>query len=217
MRREPHGDELLAPYVDGVGELTPAERRAVEHALDEPGGRDEEAAVRGVIERLRALPPEGDEPDWAAMERAIRSAVGDEAPQPWWRRWRWLAPASTLVTALAVLLVVLWRRPDADVMRAVPDAGVPTAAAPPVQDVVALWLDGHAVEVDLALAPDALDGGDEAEADELGVASAEWPRGGLDEVGLLPSADLGWVDQLDGDALSRAERWLDAAERGKKG
>lgn len=212
MRREPNGDELLAPYVDGVGELTSAERRAVERALDAPGGRDEEAAVRDVIDRLRALPPEGDEPDWAAMERAIHSAVGAEVPRPWWRRWRWIAPASTLVTAMAVMLVVLWRRPDAGMMIDAPDAGVPAAVAPPAPEVVALWLDGHAVEVDLALAPDALDA-------ERGGA-AEWQRAEDaegDEVGLLPSADLGWVDQLDGDALSRAERWLEDAERGKKG
>jgi hypothetical protein len=57
-----------------------------------------------------------------------------------------------------------------------------------------VWLDGDAVEVD-DVDPAALP--DEPAAEDDSVAS-----------GLLPAADLGWVDQLDEGALDRAESWL---------
>ncbi|HEX7839715.1 MAG TPA: hypothetical protein VF469_19705, partial [Kofleriaceae bacterium] len=67
---------LLAAYVDGVAELLPDERREVEALLArDPGARVESEAVHALLGRLRALPPEGGEPDWAAMERSIRQAV----------------------------------------------------------------------------------------------------------------------------------------------
>lgn len=200
MPRDVDDQDLLAAYVDGVAELAPDERRAIEAALaDSPDARADEAEVRGLIDQLRALPPEGEEPDWAAMERSIRAAVGDRVPRPWWRRWQWIAPASTLLTGLAVLMLVLWRQPVAPLGEPAPVRHAVSAPAPH-DDVVALWLDGAEVDVDPDVAPEMLD-----------VAMGD--DGDGDEIGLLPTDDLGWVDQLDGDALSRAERWLDGARR----
>src|SRR5262245_62960485 len=84
---------LLTAYVDGVAELSPDERKRIEARLaDDPPARADEAEVRALLGRLRELPPEGNEPDWSAMERSIRAAVGSEVPRPWWRAWRWLVP-----------------------------------------------------------------------------------------------------------------------------
>src|SRR5882724_9244662 len=118
----------------------------------------DEAATRGLIDRLRALPPEGAEPDWAALERSIRDAVGHDVPRPWWRRLRWLAPTVTLVTASAVLLLALWPRPATV---SIPVANPPSERASATGrdaehdshvpgQVVALWLDGAEVDVDLS-------------------------------------------------------------------
>src|SRR5690349_1729368 len=89
--------ELLAAYVDGVAELPIEDRRAVETWLaGDPDARADAAAVHGLLDQLRALPPSGgDEPDWAAMERSIRLAVDAVPSRPWWRRWQWLVPAMT--------------------------------------------------------------------------------------------------------------------------
>jgi hypothetical protein len=214
---------LLAAYVDGVAELSPDERRPVESWLArEPGARADADAVHGLIDRLRALPShDGDEPDWGAMERSIRLAVGDEVPRRWWRRWRWLVPTMTFATAAAVLLLI-WPR-SGEPVRAVPHVPAPATttdragAAPdePGDGVVALWLDGAEVDIDVS-APEAL-------RDLLGDAP---PRPGdpgeleeADEVGLLPATDLAWVDHLDDAALDRAEHWLTnpAGLTGKKG
>src|SRR4051812_39433380 len=89
-------DELLTAYVDGVAELSPDERHRIEaHLAEQPRARADQAAVRALLDQLRALPHEGSEPDWVAMERSIRQAVGDAVPRPWWRNWRWLAPLAT--------------------------------------------------------------------------------------------------------------------------
>lgn len=193
-------DELLAAYVDGVGELTAAERKAVEARLaDDPAWRDEADATRGLLGRLRELPGEGAEPDWSAMEHAIRAEVGPAAPRIWWRGWRWLVPIGALAMAGAVLLLVL-RAPAPRTVgtRAPIDAGVPgVAPAPPAppaggSETAALWLDGAAVEIDLQAA----DLGDEPEP--LGDA----------ELGLIPNDDLAWVDELGDDDIAAAEAWL---------
>jgi anti-sigma factor RsiW len=209
-RAEP-GAELLAAYADGIAELSPDERHRIEaHLAADPAARAEHAGVRGLLDQLRALPPEGAEPDWAAMERSIRAAVGPDAPRPWWRSWRWIAPATTLMAGLAVLLLVMWPRTAPVSEPATPPGHALTRPheldrAPPVaEDVVALWLDGHEVEVDLSA------------SDMLGESSLDEESGEGDaNAGLLPATDLAWVDGLDADALSRAERWLAAA--GKKG
>jgi hypothetical protein len=72
------------------------------------------------------------------------------------------------------------------------------AAEPPASAAAAapllVWLDGNAVEVE-DVEPGALP--DEIATEDDSAAS-----------GLLPAADLGWVDQLDDSALERAESWL---------
>jgi hypothetical protein len=162
--------------------------------------------VQALLGRLRALPPNavGDEPDWAAMQRSIHQAIAAEPPRPWWRRWRWLAPAMTCVTAAAVVLAI-WPRAAPRSMAQRRSSAEPTApAAPPADSVVALWLDGSEVDVDVST-PDALgdigQGLDAAAAQPLSIEEA-------DETGLLPATDLAWVDSLDDAALERAERWL---------
>jgi hypothetical protein len=197
--------ELLTAYVDGVAELSSDERRGIEARLArEPGARADETAVRSLLDQLRALPPEGGEPDWAAMERSIHHAVGRNVPRPWWRRWTWIAPATTLATAMIVLLIV-WGRPPASAPTSAPDHRVHPTHAPGGDDVVPLWLDGDEVDVDLS-ASEML--GDAVTSDD----EPALPDGAGDpEPGLLPSADLAWVDHLDDDALARAERWLAGA------
>lgn len=190
-------DELLAAYVDGVGELTPDERRGVEARLEDPALRVEQAEVRGLIDQLRALPAEGAEPDWAALERSIRAAVGTSVPRPWWQRWTWLAPISTFATAAIVLLLV-WGRPPAMTTWVMPELPRQVAPAPREPEAFALWLDGDVLDVD----PSAL----EALAPPDAVDD--------DAVGLLPASDLAWVDKLDDDAMDRAERWLASQPRG---
>jgi anti-sigma factor RsiW len=210
MRRDPTERDLAeldTAYGDGVAELSPDERHRIEARLaGDPAARAELAAGRRLLERMRALPAEGAEPDWTAMERSIRDAVGREVPRPWWRRWTWMAPLTTLVTAAVVLLVV-WGRPAPTLRRAVPvlergEHRLPVAEAAG-DDSVALWLDGAEVDVDPAaaealVAPEAEDG----EANEA------------NEVGLLPATDLAWVDSLDDDALDRAEHWLAGKKKG---
>jgi anti-sigma factor RsiW len=214
--------ELLTAYVDGVAELPGEERHAVETRLaGDPAARADAAAVQGLLGRLRALPPsDGDEPDWAAMERSIRQAVDAVPPRPWWRRWQWLVPAMTCATAAAVL-VVLWPRTPAVAVTVPghpPVGSEPRPVAPPIPEALAadddfaLWLDGRVVDVD----PGAL----RRLAAEPAPASAELPvvedvLGDVDPAGvppdagsLLPASDLAWLDALDDAALDRAERWL---------
>ena len=200
-----NADELLAAYVDGVTELTTEERRRVEELLaQDPALRTDEAKTREVLEQLRSLPPEGTEPDWAAMERAIRSEVGPEVPRSWWRpAWRWLVPATALVLAAAVF--ALWIRERAPVEQPIAtlplDAGAPGAPAPPepgtfeTLDTLSLWLDGTAVEIDLDA--DELFEDDDALGEDDGLTP-----------GLLPVDNLAWIDELDLDDVDVADAWL---------
>ena len=57
-----------------------------------------------LIAKLKALPPEGQEPDWQKLEAAIRAQVGDRAPVVWWRNWKWIVPMWALATTAAVAL-----------------------------------------------------------------------------------------------------------------
>lgn len=193
--------ELLSAYVDGVAQLSPDERRRVEALLErDPAARADQATVRALLDRVRALPPEGGEPDWAAMERSIGQAVGPSVPRAWWRSRRWLVPLSTFATAVAVLLV-LWARPAT---RSAPVVAVDRGDhEPPPPDTVPLWLDGAEIDVDLSAAELLGDPGI-GEDDDLAEAEAETET----DVGLLPSSSLAWVDRLDDDAIERAERWL---------
>ncbi|HEX3482582.1 MAG TPA: hypothetical protein VHT91_46550 [Kofleriaceae bacterium] len=219
--------DLLTAYVDGVAELPVDERRTVERWLaDDPAARADADAVHDLLGRLRALPPTydtGEPPDWAAMERSIRQAVADQAPVPWWRRWRWLVPAMTCTTAAAIA-IALWPRSPVGLGSA-PAPGPAREAAlqpgrepPPGEDVVPLWLDGSEVDVDLSRpgAPGAIDqvlgtaGGPTAHADEPGNEAGNEidAASPVDEIGLLPAAGMAWIDDLDDAALDRAERLL---------
>src|SRR5436305_1854220 len=89
--------ELLAAYVDGVGELTALERRRVDRYLaSDPVARSDEGATRELLGKLRELP--SNEPDWSALENSILDAVPDQVPGLFsrllrparlLRGWRW--------------------------------------------------------------------------------------------------------------------------------
>jgi hypothetical protein len=112
-----------------------------------------------------------------------------------------------------IVLLVMWRRPAVIEPTTAPAAGAtsgPDVAhrpEPPAQpdDVVALWLDG--AEIDVALSASDLLGeampGDDEPLPEAPADAARDPA-----LGLLPPADLAWVDRLDDAAIARAERWL---------
>ena len=194
----PSDDDLLTAYVDGVAELNAHERKHVETLMqNDESMRTEATRTREVIAKLRELPPEGNEPDWTALERSIGDAVGPEAPRTaWWRRfgWRLVVPAMALVTAAAII-ALLMNGPVREATTPTPTPIVKDEPQPaPIADdgTMALWLDGEKIEVDL-------------DADEL----LESPWGGdLNEEDLLPASDLAWIDELDGESLDRAEAWL---------
>lgn len=200
MRRD---DDLLSAYVDGVSELTLEERRRVEELLaQDPTVRADEAATRSLLDQLRSLPPEGTEPDFAAMERAIRDEASATVPRPWWRgAWRWLVPATALTLAAAGLALWLQNQtpaPEPLATRPV-DAGVEPAPVADESPTLALWLDGDAIEIASdGSAVDDLLAGDDA---ELGEEDGLTP-------GLLPVDNLAWIDELDLDDVEVAEAFL---------
>ena len=159
-----------------------------------------DAEDRALVAKLRELPPEGVEPDWQQLEAAIRAEVGDDAPRPWWRNWRWIIPVWVLATTAVIALVVMRSDRPVEHQAVVPsrsDAGVVEEAPPPAAATTAMWLDGEMVEVDDA-ALEAVD----AEA----RAALESEEDVSD--GILPVADYGWIDTLDDEAVARAEDWL---------
>jgi anti-sigma factor RsiW len=204
-------EELLTAYLDGVSELTPDERKRVEVRLArDPDFKREADELRAVIDQARAssaVQPEA-EPDWSALERQIREAVGPTVPMPWYRRMRWLAPISTLATTAAIALVWLHHAPadhaqvtpdrDASVAFIAPSAPAHVEAAPAANPAgsTTIYIDGQIIDVS-NVDPEALvnDGASDGTAD----ASSS---------GLLPASDYGWIDQLDDKAMERAERWL---------
>jgi len=212
VNRDNDTEELLAAYLDGVSELTPDERRRVEARLaEDPALTADADATRALLGQLRELPPEGTEPDWRAMERAIRDEVGDAAPRRWWqaKRWTWLAPAAALAMAAAILALVL-RAPDPTPSAPlVPDAGVARATTPAPaaadDDTVALWLDGAPLELDAAdvelIDEDELATNGDASADVEAEADAL-------TADLMAPGDLAWVDELGEDDIAAAEAWL---------
>jgi hypothetical protein len=161
---------------------------------------DLEPEDHALVAKLRALPGEGREPDWALLERDIALAVGPRVPLPWWRNWRWLVPAAALAGVTVILLVVMRHHAVPVVAVTLPDAGArapstEAPAAPRAADTV-LWLDGQAVEVG-DVDPTQLLLDDVDSSDEL-----------ADTGTLLPADDLRWIDSLDDHALDRAEHWL---------
>jgi hypothetical protein len=141
-----------------------------------------------LVAKLRALPPEGVEPDWKQLEAAIREEVGDEAPRPWWRNWRWIVPIWALATTAAIALLV-----TRDHAKPIAPAPMPFVApiavtpTPTVERASAVWLDGEPVDIgdgDVEL-PDA-------------IATEE-----VDD-----SFDLHWIDELDDREIESVEQWL---------
>ena len=139
---------------------------------------------RALIQKMRALPREGNEPDWNEMARAIHRAV-EHAPKR--RRWHWWFALVPIAAAAAAML--LWMRSSRE---------VPFEIHVPVPQVqtAELWLDGEPLDVD-AVDPGALP--------EAPPAPDEIANG--DD--LLGAPVFGAVDQLDDNELERAERWLD--------
>ncbi len=161
-----------------------------------------DAEDRALIERMRRLPGEGSDPDWAALERQIQSALPAEVPRPWWRRWRWLVPVGALAVTAAIALVWLLRAPRQDA------PPVATATPPPVahheltapEPAMSMWLGGKVVDIDDlddALPDDDLDSDAIATDSNASLGS------------ILPAGDPAWIDQLDDAALDRAETFLE--------
>lgn len=141
-----------------------------------------------LVAKLRALPPEGVEPDWKKLEAAIRAEVGEEAPRPWWRNWRWIVPIWALAATAAVALLVT--RDHAKPIAPLPQPFVaPIAVTPPpaVERAPAVWLDGESVEI--------------------GDGDVELPDAIATEEG-DDSFDLQWIDELDDREIESVEQWL---------
>jgi anti-sigma factor RsiW len=198
-------EELLTAYLDGVGELTPDERKRVELRLErDPAFKREADELRAVLDQARssASVQPAAEPDWSALERQIRESVGPAVPMPWWRRMRWLAPISTLATTAAIALLWLHHAPTDHATLAPRDAGNVAIVAPPAAPVAApevakpttIYIDGQIIDVS-NVDPEALV--NDGASDDTASSS-----------GLLPASDYGWIDQLDDKAMERAERWL---------
>lgn len=177
-------------------------------------------AERALVAKLRALPEEAGEPDWAALERDIGKAVDAEAvrPRPWAWLSRWWRPALGLglVAAAAAIVIVARREPASEPpqARATPDASVPIVAPeeprlePEVPvDTIGLGAEG---EID----PDELD--EEMLDDVLAELDSEaWTDDAPQiEEGLVPDLGLAWVDDLDDDELEAVDRWLAVLDEG---
>ena len=162
---------------------------------------------RALIDKLRDLPPEGEEPDWQKLEAAIRAQVGTAAPRPWWRNWRWIVPVWALATTAVVALVVMRNHTPEQPVATAPrhDAGVfaPTEAPAPAAEAAAanaMWLDGQAIDLEDVSG---------AALDELdGAARAALRPDDESSGGILPATDYGWIDSLDDDSVARVDDWL---------
>jgi len=145
-----------------------------------------------LIARIKALPPEGNEPDWQKLEAAIRAEVGDRAPVVWWRNWKWIVPVWALATTAAVALIVLGRHHEPTQQQhavSVPEKRESPPTPRSITNAPAMWLDGEALN---------LDDVDDASLDNLDQAAREVLDG--DDVNL---------EDLDDKALDDLEQWLD--------
>ncbi|HEY1549904.1 MAG TPA: hypothetical protein VGG28_18875 [Kofleriaceae bacterium] len=206
-------EELLTAYLDGVAELTPDERKRVELRLErDPDFKREADELRAVLDQARASAASSVEPardpDWSALERQIREAVGPTVPMPWWRRMRWLAPISTLATTAAIALIWLHHAPADHATLAPRDAGnvaiiaapAPAPAPPEAAKPTTMYIDGQVIDIS-NVDPEAL----------VNDGTSDNTAAGNE---LLPAADYGWIDQLDDKAMDRAERWLATRKKG---
>ena len=177
---------------------------------------------RKLVARLRALPDEDGQPDWAALERDIGKAVDAEAvrPRPWAWLSRWWRPALGLglVAAAAAIVIVAKREPASEPERRAeraPDASVPIVEPdPPLApeapvDTIGLGAEGEIdpAEIDEELLDDVL-----AELDTEGWTD-DGPQPHPDE-GLVPDLGLDWVDDLDDDELDAVDQWLAVLDEG---
>jgi hypothetical protein len=205
MKRDSErGDvELLSAYVDGVSELPLDERKRVDDLLArDPALRAVETDTRALLGELRELSPLGKEPDWSALERGIGDAVAEVEPRSWWQRARWrhfVIPGLALAMTAAILALVL--RPD--VLPHAAPTEPPVVEAPAVDESdelsasTPLWLDGTDLEVAL-------------EAAELFDLEWDLDSESVPETAeLLVPTNLEWVEELDGEALDRAEQYLE--------
>lgn len=221
-------DEDLRETISRPGS---ARRAAVDDTVvDElvPANADENIALDerdlALVARLRALPPEGQEPDWRGLETSIRDEVRDRPTYvPWWRSWRYLVPigglAATAVIALIVVRVAR-REPDRTSLLTAPrDAGVSETQRAADDRAAArehgstLWLDGEPFDIDDEAAADALDALAPPSLDEVDAEPSDDPaEADLDSEdagdGILPITDYGWIDALDDGEAERAESWL---------
>jgi hypothetical protein len=213
-------DELLAAYVDGVAELTPDERRRAEAAAD----ASELAATRDLLDRLRAVPSQAaGEPDWAAMERAIRAQLPARVPRAWWRvNLRWLVPVLACATAATAAILALSHQSQqsSEADHAIATA-VPTAPSPAVPTPAVAAKDPHAGHAFVFLDGEAIDVDDTPEAqllDSLKPAPGHEAAGPDEDEdsndGLLGSPGLAWVDDLDSSKLDRLENVLVSKKKG---
>ncbi len=215
MAERPTSETLLTAYVDGVGELEVEERRRVERFLAEPAMRAEHAATRDLLDQLRALPDETPSVDWAAMERAIHAEVGDEVPRrSWLFRWRFALPAFALAGAAAILFLVVRSQDGGDVSpitfvpNPVPDSKLPMFEQ--LDDRVTVYVDGTDLEI-----ADTNELDDELA--ELELADHDVPAVDEASLGFLEPTDLAWIDDLDDDDLTRAEKALAQPIKLRKG
>lgn len=145
-----------------------------------------------LVAKLKALPPEGNEPDWKKLEAAIRAEVGDRAPVVWWRNWKWIVPVWALATTAAIALLVVrgHHEPTAEQHAVTAPQHRDAEPAPrQITNAPAVWLDGEALN---------LDDVDDASLDDLDQAARDALDG--DDVSL---------DELDDTALDDLEQWLD--------
>jgi hypothetical protein len=199
---------------------------------DDPTVDGLDDADRALIDQVRALAPEGDEPDWKKLEAAIRAEVAPLAlPAPWWRNWRWLVPIGALATTAAIVMTISLRRGESEAPLAarmtMRDASVPGEVPAPSpatpdepgsdgQHATAMWLDGEPADLDDASESiDALDDLDtlpglDAVVPERSAAAGEPSLDDDDgaELGVLPAADYQWIDTLRDDEAARLEAFL---------
>lgn len=158
-----------------------------------------------LIAQLRALPPEGNEPDWDALERSIREAVGPDLPKPSPKLWQYLVPIGALAATAAAALLWL-HRPEPEAIAVSPP---PAVIEPEHEPAMAMWMDGKIIDLEdvdpSAILDDDLDR--EAQA-ALATDDTTAPIGGI-----LPAGDLQWIDNLDDSALDRAEQWLEKKKK----
>jgi hypothetical protein len=162
---------------------------------------DDELTLNGdeheLVAKLRALPPEGEEPDWQKLEASIRAEVGDRAPTVWWRNWKWIVPIWALAATAAIALIVLRGHHDETPVQQLtttthqeehhvtpaPEQTHSTTTAP------SMWLGGEAVDID-DLDEQSLDDLDQSARDAMGS----------DDVSL---------EDLDDAGLDQLEDWLE--------